>query len=53
MLAGLSGGVWASEDALPGPELDLVAEPSWSESERARARERWAEAVALSAGWRS
>ena len=53
MLAGLSGGVWASQDALPGPEVDLVAEPSWPEPERARARERWAEAVALSAGWRS
>lgn len=51
MLAGLAAGVWDSPDDLPGPEVDLVAEPTWPDSERADARERWAQAVALSAGW--
>jgi glycerol kinase len=51
MMAGLAAGVWDSADALPAPAVDLVAEPSWPEAQHEAARERWARAVALSAGW--
>jgi glycerol kinase len=51
MMAGVAAGVWDSADALPAPASDLVAEPSWPETQHEAARERWARAVALSAGW--
>jgi glycerol kinase len=51
MMAGVAAGVWSSADALPAPEIDLVAEPSWPDSQHEAARERWGRAVALSASW--
>lgn len=50
-MAGVGAGVWDSAEALPGPAIDLVAEPTWSEDRLAGARGRWAQAVALASGW--
>jgi len=51
-LAGLAAGVWDAPEPLPEIPLDLVAEPRLAAPQRALARERWAEARALSARWR-
>jgi glycerol kinase len=51
MMAGLAAGIWNSADELPSPEIDLVAEPSWPATTLEAARERWARALALTAGW--
>jgi glycerol kinase len=51
-LAGLAAGVWDGPEALPEIPLDLVAEPSLAESDRAAARERWAAACEVVARWR-
>jgi glycerol kinase len=51
-LAGLAAGVWDGPEALPEIPLDLVAEPSLAESDRAAARERWAAACEVVGRWR-
>jgi glycerol kinase len=51
MMAGLAAGFWGGVDELPEVVTDLVAEPSWPESERADRRARWAKAVAVTARW--
>jgi glycerol kinase len=51
MMAGLASGFWSSVDELPQAVSDRIAEPSWSPSERAARRERWAAALALAARW--
>jgi glycerol kinase len=51
MIAGLAAGVWNHVDELPDVAVDRVVEPSLAPSERSARRERWAEAVALAAGW--
>ena len=51
-LAGLAVGVWQSAPELSAQwAVDKRFEPLWSDSERARKRERWLEAVARSCGW--
>ena len=51
-LAGLAVGVWQSAAELAAQwAVDKRFEPRWSDSERARKRERWLEAVARSRGW--
>jgi glycerol kinase len=52
MMAGLAAGFWSDVHDLPAVGTDRVAEPSWRTSERDARRERWAEAVALTASWR-
>jgi len=52
-LAGLAAGVWDGLDALPEIPVDLVAEPELAPSRRTRERERWAEARALTASWKT
>jgi glycerol kinase len=52
MLAGLAAGVWQRPEALPEIPSDLVAEPGLPPADRARERERWAEARELAARWR-
>ena len=50
-MAGLAAGVWGRVEELAAPEVDLVAEPSWSEDRLATARARWDQAVALTGRW--
>jgi glycerol kinase len=52
MIGGLAAGFWSSVDELPDVAVDRVAEPTLHSSERSALRKRWAEAVALAAGWR-
>jgi glycerol kinase len=51
MLAGLAAGVWDGLDSLPRIAPDAVAEPALAPSQRARDRERWAQARELAASW--
>lgn len=53
IVAGMAAGFWNDVEELPQVAVNRVAEPSLPASERARQRERWAEAVALAARWRS
>jgi glycerol kinase len=50
-LAGLAAGVWAAPDELPEVPVDRVAEPRLADARRHAARERWARARDLGAGW--
>lgn len=51
MMAGLAAGVWGGVGELPPPVIDQVAEPSWTEPERAERRRAWCDARALAARW--
>jgi glycerol kinase len=52
MAAGLAVGFWRSVGEFPAVEVDRVAQPGVTASDRAVLRERWAAAVEVVAGWR-
>jgi glycerol kinase len=51
-MAGLAAGVWNGMQDFPAVETDLAAEPSLAERARAALRNRWSEALTLTAGGR-
>ena len=51
LLGGLAAGVWGTLAELPPTAGDLRADPAMPDVERRRARDRWAEVIALAAGF--